>query len=562
MFIKDAMKVKHSIDFIGLDFEQAKAKHLLFKSKLRSILYGIDIDETPVISHFQCALGKWIYGHAINDYGHIPEMMELEIVHADIHTSARELISFYKADKVDEARKGLEGIEKISDSLVNLLSILEIKIKEDPLPDMERKDNPQAIDLDLSELYQLQKANHELDRRITEQSKELLAAKERFELVAKATQDAVWDWNLSNNEIWWNDGFEELFGYKQEDVEPTVESWYRRIHPNDRERVLKGIREAIANGEKNWSNEYRFRKADGNYAHIYDRGYAVHDNEGKTYRVVGSMQDITVTKLAEEELEKKVQERTRELQESNQKLERSNAELEEFAYITSHDLQEPLRKIQIFNNIVLERFEGELSDEVKSYLGKVSDSAKRMSGLIKDLLDYSSLSQSAAQFRSVDLNEILQHVLKDFEIPITQKRASIQSDPLHAIEAVPLQMNQLFFNLISNALKFAKKNAAPSITITANNLLEEKKRTFLQLDQDKDYYEIRFQDDGIGFSQGYAEQIFTIFQRLNERSLFGGYGIGLAICLKVVNNHKGIIFAEGKEQAGASFTVIIPFQQN
>ena len=119
------MKVKQPTDLIGLDFEQAKAKHLLFKSKLRSILYGIEIDETPVISHYDCAVGKWIYGHAINDYGQIPEMQELEKVHADIHTSARELIALYKADKVDEARKGLEGMEKIADHLVNLLSIVE-----------------------------------------------------------------------------------------------------------------------------------------------------------------------------------------------------------------------------------------------------------------------------------------------------------------------------------------------------------------------------------------------------------------------------------------------------
>ena len=426
---------------------------------------------------------------------------------------------------------------------------------------MKSKGNHHAIDVDLNELYELQKANYELDRRIKEQSKELFAAKERFELVAKATQDAVWDWNLLSNERWWNEGFKKLFGYKQEDIEPTVESWYSRLHPNDGERVIKGIREAINKGEKNWSDEYRFRKADGSYAYIYDRGYAVHDNEDKTYRMVGSMQDITVIKHAEEELETKVQERTIELQESNQKLERSNAELEQFAYITSHDLQEPLRKIQVFNNLVLERFEEELNDDVKSYLGKVSESAKRMSGLIKDLLDYSRLSQNAAQFEAVDLNEILQHVLKDFEMSIVQKKASIQSDPLHTIEAFPLQMNQLFFNLIGNALKFAKKNTAPVITITANKLSGEKKKSFLQLAQNKEYYEIRFQDNGIGFNQGYAEQIFTIFQRLNERSLFGGYGIGLAICLKVVNNHKGIIFAEGKEQTGAIFTVIIPFLQ-
>ncbi len=548
-------------DFIHLDFEQARARHLFFKSKLRSILYGVEIDETPVASHYECAVGKWIYSHALTDYGYIPEMHELEKVHADIHTSARELIRLYKNGNVEEARKGLEGMEKIADKLVTLLSLVENKIKENPSLELINKDYKHVLEINLKELYELQNANYELDIRMKEQSKALFNEKERFELVANATHDAVWDWDLLTNSLWWNTGFKELFGFKDNDIEPGIESWYNRIHAEDRDRIVKSIHDAIDNGGRQWSDEYRFLRADGSYAFIYDRGYALHDEKGKPFRMVGSMQDQSAKKLVEEELEKKVQERTIELREVNQKLERSNAELEQFAYVTSHDLQEPLRKIQVFNNMVLERFSEDLNDIVKSYLGKVTESAKRMSGLINDLLDYSRVSHTAVQFEEVDLNEILKNVLKDLEVLITQKKGVVQSDLLDVIEAIPLQMNQLFYNLISNALKFVRKGLAPLITITASKLTQEKKRLYAQLNADKDYYEIKFQDNGIGFNQEYANKIFTIFQRLNERSKFSGYGIGLSICSKVVSNHQGIIFAEGKEQEGAIFTVIVPIKQ-
>ncbi len=553
------MDQRQKKNFIQLDFEQARARHLLFKSKLRLILYGVEIDETPVSSHYECAVGKWIYGHALKDYGHLAEMHELERVHADIHTAARDLISLYKGGKVEEARKGLGSMEKIADKLVTLLSVVEIKIKENPSVELIQ-DYREVLDINLKELYELQKANYELDARMKEQSKELFETRERFELVVKATQDAVWDWDLLTNAMWWNDGFKELFGYHKEN-ESRIESWYNRIHPEDKKRVLKSIHDVIDNGGSQWSDEYRFLRADGSYAFIYDRGYALHDERGKTYRMVGSMQDESAKKLAEEELEKKVKERTIELQQANQKLERSNAELEQFAYVASHDLQEPLRKIQVFNNIVLERFDENLNDSAKNYLGKVTESAKRMSGLINDLLNYSRLSQTSVQFEDVDLNEILKNVLKDLEVLITQKKGVIQSDLLEVIEAIPLQINQLFYNLISNALKFVRKGLVPLITITASKLTHEKKGLYPQLNADKDYYEIKFQDNGIGFNQEYANKIFTIFQRLNERSKFSGYGIGLSICSKVVSNHQGIIFAEGREQEGATFTVIVPIKQ-
>lgn len=667
-------------DFFLLDFEQAKTKHLLFKSRLRSILYGAEIDNAPVVSQYECAVGKWIYGHALTRYGHIPEMRELEKVHADIHESARHLIGLFNGGKVKEARQGLESMEMVADALISLLSTIEIKLKEKPSADLIRNSDYDLIDIN-RDLHDLQKANYDLDRRIREQSKELFTSKERFELVAKATQDAVWDWDLKLNLLWWNDGFKELFGYKEGDIEPGIESWYNRIHPDDKDRVVKGIHDVIDKGGKNWSDEYRFKRSDDTYANIYDRGYALHDTEGKPFRMVGSIQDISIRKNAEEksrfiieampqkvwtadsngdvnyfnkhwldytgltiedlkgwgwksiihpedwdqnqqrwlssittgkvfefehrflrkdgqyrwhlsrgipqlddrgkvvlwvgtntdiddqkmierDLENRVNERTKALKEANERLEKSNMELEQFAYVTSHDLQEPLRKIRIFANMLTEKFSQQIGSNMLIYLEKIEAAASRMSGLIKDLLEYSRLSANESLYQPVDLNKIINNVVTDFELLIAQKNITIQAETLPMIEAVPLQMNQLFYNLIGNSIKFTRKSKQPIIKISAKKLPENLLIANPALKKNIDYYEIQIEDNGIGFSQEYAEQIFTIFQRLNDKTLYGGYGIGLALCRKIVENHNGIIYASGKVNEGAIFSAILPSIQN
>ncbi len=306
---------------IKLDFEQARAKHLLFKSRLRSILFGLEIDQASVLSHFECAVGKWIYGHALETYGHIPEMHELEKVHADIHTSARELVSLYQSGEVDTARNGLVKMENIADDLVSLLSVIEQKVRE--------CDNPLTVlaeNISFEEFEQLLKSNVELDKKIKLQVAETSKMEERFLLIAKATQDAVWDWDLETNSLWWNDGFKELFGYKT--VEAGVESWYNRLHPDDKEKVLEGIHKIIDNGDSKWEDEYRFLKADGSYAYVFDRGYAIHKN-GKPYRMVGSMVDFTERKKNEDSLKRAYEDLELKVKFRNMELERTVKEYAE-----------------------------------------------------------------------------------------------------------------------------------------------------------------------------------------------------------------------------------------
>ncbi|HYF01801.1 MAG TPA: PAS domain S-box protein [Patescibacteria group bacterium] len=284
------------MDTIKLDFEQAKAKHLLFKSRLRALLFGIETpDEGPIVSQYECAVGKWIYGHALKDYGHIPEMQDLEKVHAEIHGSAKKLVSLYKEGKVDDARLGLKEMEKIADKLVGLLNLVEGKIEH-----VDSSSSDSNIDIDISEFNDLLRLNHELDIRLREHAANLNRIQQRFEMIAKATQDAVWDWDLVKNDVWWNESFKEMFGYAK--VESGPESWYNRIHPDDRDRVVNGIHAVIDHGGQKWHDEYRFLKADGSYATVYDRGYAIHNEEGKPIRMVGSMTDLTKRLEAEKEL--------------------------------------------------------------------------------------------------------------------------------------------------------------------------------------------------------------------------------------------------------------------
>lgn len=257
-------------------------------------------------------------------------------------------------------------------------------------------------------------------------------------------------------------------------------------------------------------------------------------------------------------LEVLVEQRTRELQDANFCLEKSNRELEQFAYVTSHDLQEPLRKIHTFAGMLYNVNKDVLSDTSRMYIDKVMFSAKRMSQLINELLDYSRLVHVKDPFVEIDLNEILKNVLIDFEVAISQHNVTVDAGELPRLFVSPLQINQLFHNLLSNALKFLSPNRKPLIKIYAEPLSANELINLPDLDPGQSYYVIVVRDNGIGFDQMYADKIFQIFQRLNERTAFEGTGIGLALCSKIAINHKGYIYANGVPGEGAEFRVVLP----
>ena len=257
-------------------------------------------------------------------------------------------------------------------------------------------------------------------------------------------------------------------------------------------------------------------------------------------------------------LEEKVAGRTHELLQANQKLELSNTELQQYASVASHDLQEPLRKITTFGGILTERLHIEEPD-LRLYLKKIVLASGRMRNLINDLLNYSRLS-SASVFVQSDLNEIIRETLDDLELPILEKEAQLIIDELPKAEVIPGQIRQAFQNIISNALKFSKKDEAPVIKISGRRTAQ--KAIDAPADAAGNYLRIAIEDNGIGFDEAYSRKIFDLFQRLHGREEYEGTGIGLAIVKKIVEQHNGLLSAGGEEGRGATFIMVLPLKQS
>jgi two-component system CheB/CheR fusion protein len=303
----------------------------------------------------------------------------------------------------------------------------------------------------------------------------------------------------------------------------------------------------------------RLKSKTGEFRWFYVNGEPERNTAGDIVSWVGAFTDIHERKTVEAQLEQRVSERTRELREANAQLQRSNHDLEQFAFVASHDLQEPLRKVKTF----AERLRDEqtaVTEKTSRYIDKISESTQRMSRLINDVLQYARLVRFGDSFEPTDLNAVLKNVVTDYELAIEQKNALVETAELPVVEAVPLQMNQLFNNLVGNSLKFTAPDRAPLVTITSRTL-PVSEATALPLNRNGAYCEIKFADNGIGFNQQYAEQIFTIFNRLVGKEDYEGTGIGLALCRKIVTNHQGMISAESKEGEGTSFRVVLPLKQ-
>lgn len=936
------------MNVLELDFERAKARHLLFKTRLRSILYGADIDQGPVLSHLECSLGQWIYSHALMHYGHLPEMHDLEKIHLEIHELAFKLISLYKAGKVNEARDGLIEIELIAAKLVFLLSVVETKIKSEGKNRLE--DNlSDELRVNYNELLQLNDILLDLDKRIKQQTQESILARkqaneqeskfrstlmqapvgitilrgkelivemanasylevvdkeetefvgkplfdslpeareavepilqevlrtgkpfygnefqviikrsgqkeacyfnfvyqplleneqingiivvatevtqqvkikqslqgsenqfrnlvtqsqfakaifkgedlvisianesllktlwrrelhevegrklldvfpelkdqkfpailkevlnngktyrenealaliggpdgiksyyldyqyapmfevdgsvsgimvsvndvtekvesrlkmadaaDRLSLATEGTQLATWDLDLQTFNIIYSSRLAEIFGYEDsvlmthqemrkkihpDDVHSVVEKafstaletgiyyyearilhpdnsihwirtqgkvifsdnrvplrmlgtmmditkkkeaeialrtsegkfrtladsmpqfiwtgdaegnlnyynqsvfdysglspeeiekggWLQIVHPDDRKENIRLWNEAVSRG-KDFLYEHRFRRFDGEYRWQLSRAIPQKDVNGQIQMWVGTSTDIHDRKLFIDQLESQVQLRTKELTAANDELVKTNMELAQFAYVASHDLQEPLRKIQTFATRVLETEIENLSPRGKNYLERMQASATRMQQLIIDLLSFSRANSIEKHFEEVGLNLLLSTVKEQLIESILQKNASITSTPLPAMQVIVFQFEQLFTNLLANALKFTRPGIDPVIEITSGRI-SGNSLDVSEDDKKNDYHFISFKDNGIGFDQQFKERIFQVFQRLHSRNAYDGTGIGLAICKKIVENHHGIIDAIGQPGVGSNFIVYLP----
>lgn len=375
-----------------------------------------------------------------------------------------------------------------------------------------------------------------------------------FRLLADSMPQFVWSGDRDGNLNYFNQSVYQYSGLSPEVI--NKQGWLQIVHPEDKDANLRSWFHAIRTGQ-DFSFEHRFRHHDGSYRWQLSRAIPLKDAEGTIQMWVGTSTDIHDQKEFTNELEKVVQERTAELNQKNADLEKINKELQAFTYISSHDLQEPLRKIQTFASHILDKEHRNLSETGKEYLSRMNDSARRMQLLIDDLLTYSRTTTSKRKFEDTSLDEILDIVKLDLREEIQQKNAVIEASPLCRANIIRFQFHQLFYNLISNSLKFSRTHSVPRITISCQ-LAEDPRLAGEPSSPAARYHHIRFADNGIGFEQQYGERIFEVFQRLNGKNEYTGTGIGLAIVKKIVENHKGIIVATGQPQVGATFDIYIP----
>lgn len=368
-----------------------------------------------------------------------------------------------------------------------------------------------------------------------------------------------WTWTIADNKVKWSDELYRIYGLQPQAEEITFERFLSLVHPDDRQGRIEQIQESVKT-HKAPNYTMRIVTDSGELKILQGKNEVLVEN-GEAVKIAGTCQDITHEYWLSKQLENErnsLDEANQILEQKNRELERSNKELTSFSYVASHDLQEPLRKIKTFNSLIIQREGASLPDNVKELLAKVDVSVSRMQTLIRDLLSFSRAHSDLHKFETADLQQIVNDVYATFSDNATVS-VKVNAENLPKVSAIPFQLTQLFSNLISNSVKYAKGSAA-NITITANKVAG--KQVDIQGANPKEsYYHIAIADDGIGFNPEYTDKIFEIFQRLHNRDEYSGTGIGLAICKRIVQNHNGFISADSKEGEGATFNIYLPVQQ-
>lgn len=396
----------------------------------------------------------------------------------------------------------------------------------------------------------------------------------------------TWELDMTTGVTTYSDRLKDLFEFTQSYIERDY--LFNPIHRSDRARLEAAVEKAASLESGGLlDEEYTvITQKTGRHRFVRARAQMYFDKQGQPSRLVGVMRDLTEERQRQWVLEQQVQERTEELtaaneelhaaneelasnneeyaaineelEEANDLLIRSNNNLQTFAYVASHDLQEPLRKIQQFGDLLNARFTGERSEEL-TYIERMQSAASRMSILIKDLLNFSRISTQRDTSGPVALDQVVNQVLSTLELVIQETGAEINLGPLPTIQGDASQLNQLFQNLLSNALKFRRPGVTPIITVKASQVRADQLPGSTKPSRIVNtYHRIDIADNGVGFDEKYLDRIFQVFQRLYGKNEFAGTGIGLAICEKVVANHGGVITASSKPGQGATFQVYLP----
>ncbi|WP_439883149.1 chemotaxis protein CheB [Pontibacter sp. MBLB2868] len=400
----------------------------------------------------------------------------------------------------------------------------------------EKKLNEEKVLMAYEELKKAEedliKLNNELELRVEERTRELAASEERFRLVSMATNDVVWDWNLVTNELWWSDSLNKVLGYDVSEMKRGFESWSDKIHPDDREQIVKDINQAINLGKEQWTGEYRIIRADGTYAYVANRAYIMQNEYKIPFRVLGSFIDLTDLKLTQERL-----------QNTNEHLRRVNADLDTFVYTASHDLKAPVANIEGLLLLLEDQIEsmGQIPGEpTQPVFDMLKDAISRFKNVIKDLTDIAKVQRDTDGGKEkVIIKEVFENVKATMQDHLKQEDAvlTINFDDAPDIIFSKKNLYSVLYNLLSNAIKYRSPDRKPQIDIRSEHI--------------DGYVRLTVRDNGLGLSQDNLSKVFTLFKRFHSH--VDGTGMGLYIVKRLMSNAGGKVSVESEEKKGTTF---------
>ncbi len=393
-----------------------------------------------------------------------------------------------------------------------------------------------------------------LTRQQVRRENELRQREQEFSTMVNAIPQLAWRTDAEGAMVWYNSRWYDYTGTTFDEV--AGQGWQRVLPPDHVARVTTRFKAHVASGEP-WEDTFPLRGRDGTYRWFLSRAVPIRNAQGQVLRWFGTNTDVTEQRQMQEAEARAIREqaareaaeaREEELRRQSIELERSNRELQDFAYVASHDLQEPLRKISAFSDLLVSEYGTQLDTQAAFYVGRMQNAAQRMSRLIRDLLAFSRVTTKTRPFVRVKLDEVLNDVLGDLSVRLSETGGEVAVGALPEVVADPMQMRQLFQNLIANALKFHRPGVPPHVEVEARRVEVA----------GREAWEITVADNGIGFDEKYIDRIFSPFQRLHGQEAFEGTGIGLAICRRIVERHGGELTARSTPGEGSTFVIHLP----
>jgi PAS domain S-box-containing protein len=496
------------LEDLGYPLEEIKARGL---SMIKRLFYPGDYEKR---NHF--------YGSFIKEKDQEIKELELRILHSD---------GQYRAFLIRNTvfKRDSEGVPNQVIGIAQ--DITQLKQTENDLRKAWLQLNEANEELTRTE-ETLKELNNELEERIGKSTLELAASNERFELVAQATNDAIWDRIYGQDYIHWNQSFEQIFGYigDEEKNNPSVNGWFERMHPEDREGIRQSLEQSIYLGNTSWGREYRFLRSDGTYAYVLSRAVILYDNQQNPQRLVGSMMDISHLKDTEFTLQKR-----------NEELIKINADLDNFIYVASHDLKHPVTNLEGLLAMLREHLQPKEDAESEKWLNLMDVSTVRLRKTIQDIAEISKVQKGLEEaYEVLNFEHILDEIKIDIFNLISQAGAIIYTDfQVKEISYSHKNLRSILYNLLSNALKYRSPDRLVVVQLATywheGNII------------------LTVQDNGLGLNPQQQAKLFTMFKRLHTH--VEGTGIGLYMIKRIIENNGGKIFVTSESQVGTTFTI-------